>query len=592
MAARKKKKSLQEVQQDKFQRMMLTVAKRASFYRNNPQRLCADYLNIQLKLFQKITLYEMFHSTNFAFVGMRAIGKTFLTAVYIVCRCILYPGTKVVIVAGTKNQAVQTIVKVDTELMNNFGWGSANLRNEIKYISTSTNNPVIRFKNGSNVVTATASDNSRGLRAHVLVVDENRLVPEDIVNSVLVDFTNINRMPPYLSLPQYKDREDLQERNTEVYLTSAYYKQNWSYKLVQDYFQNMLRDDMNFFTCSLNYQLAIKEGMRSRAQIRERMAKSDFNETIWKMENEALFVGNEEDALFKYDDLSSRRKIKNAFYPLAIYKKHNIAIPPLEGDGERILAVDIALMASKRHNNDASAITIADYLPNGETYSFNVMYEETHEGLTTDNLGLLIMRYFYQYHCTQLVIDCQGNGLGVYDFLVKNQYDPEYGITYSALTCCNNQDMADRCHVKGAKALIWAIKANEAFNSQTALSLRSGFANGYINLPAFEYDVEDNMEKIRGYKSMTPVEKASLMTAYAQTTMMVNEIINLHSWVTNGNTVHVKEASGSRKDRYSSIEYAYWCCQQLEIARTPIDYEDTQKLIDKLSSRIKIAKIH
>ena len=73
--------------------------------------------------------------------------------------------------------------------------------------------------------------------------------------------------------------------------------------------------------------------------------------------------------------------------------------------------------------------------------------------MTTDELGLLVMRFFYQYKCTDLVLDTGGQGLGVYDFIIKNQYDPEYDVTYEALTCCNNEDMADRCKVRNAKRL-------------------------------------------------------------------------------------------------------------------------------------------
>ena len=37
------------------------------------------------------------------------------------------------------------------------------------------------------------------------------------------------------------------------------------------------------------------------------------------------------------------------------------------------------------------------------------------------------MRYFYKYKCTQLVLDTNGIGLGVYDFICKDQYDSETG---------------------------------------------------------------------------------------------------------------------------------------------------------------------
>ena len=78
MAAATKRKSAQEVFQEKTERLMNGVAYWAAFYRCNPQRFVADYLNIQLKLFQKILIYMMIVSTHFAYFAARGQGRTFV----------------------------------------------------------------------------------------------------------------------------------------------------------------------------------------------------------------------------------------------------------------------------------------------------------------------------------------------------------------------------------------------------------------------------------------------------------------------------------------------------------------------------------
>ncbi len=94
-AKKEKKKSLQEVYQEKSERVLEGVAYWASFYRKNPQRFVLEYLNVKLKLFQKILIYMMMVSTNFMYIASRGSGKTWLTSLYCVVRCILYPGTKI-----------------------------------------------------------------------------------------------------------------------------------------------------------------------------------------------------------------------------------------------------------------------------------------------------------------------------------------------------------------------------------------------------------------------------------------------------------------------------------------------------------------
>ena len=69
---------------------------------------------------------------------------------------------------------------------------------------------------------------------------------------------------------------------------------------------------------------------------------------------------------------------------------------------------------------------------------------------------------------------------------------------------------------------------------------------------------------------------------YSQTTMAEYELIKLDHEVKNGN-IKVKEQSGMRKDRYSSIAYNYWCACQLELKLRP--KQDNSKLVDRLPIR-------
>lgn len=68
-------KSLKAIYKEKSERMMEGVAYWAAFYRKNPHRFAKEYLNINLKLFQKILLYVMMWSTNFIYIAARGQGR-------------------------------------------------------------------------------------------------------------------------------------------------------------------------------------------------------------------------------------------------------------------------------------------------------------------------------------------------------------------------------------------------------------------------------------------------------------------------------------------------------------------------------------
>ncbi len=566
------KKNIQEVYKEKSERLMDGIAYWASFYRKNPQRFVSEYLNIHLKLFQKILIYMMIVSTNFMYIASRGSGKTWLTSLYCVVRCILFPGTKICIASGYKSQSLEVIQKISEDFMKNYSWGSENLRREISYISTSMNNAICEFRNGSWIKVVTSSDAARHNRANIIVVDEFRMVDLGIINTVLRKFLTAPRSPGYLNKPEYAH---LAERNCEIYMSSAWFKSHWSYDKLKTYFANMLDDTKRYFCCGLPYQLALKEGLLSREQVEDEMSEADFDPTSFRMEMGAEWYGDTDGAFFKYDDISSRRRIKSSFYPLSIYRNHNIKIPELATNEKRILSVDVALLASKKHNNDAACLIINSAIPtDANEYLSNIVYVETHEGLTTDELGIIVMRLFYQYNCTHLALDTNGQGIGVYDFIIKDQYDAEYGITYDALTCMNDQNMADRCKVKNAKKVIWSIKANADFNTKAALALRAGFQNGKINLLVTEFDAEELIKKIRGYSKMSGVEQAYLKAPYVQTSFMVNELINLDHEV-KGTNIKIKERPGMRKDRFSALEYNYMLCQELIIKEKPRNQQTT-----------------
>lgn len=82
--------------QSKSERMMNGVALWASWYRFRMDIFVKDYLGIQLKLFQIILIYAMQNNHFFMYLASRGQGKSFLSAIYAVSRCILYPGTIVV----------------------------------------------------------------------------------------------------------------------------------------------------------------------------------------------------------------------------------------------------------------------------------------------------------------------------------------------------------------------------------------------------------------------------------------------------------------------------------------------------------------
>lgn len=549
------------------ERILAGVAQWCSYYRANPHRFAKDYLHLNLHLFQKILIVMMNWSTTTAFIGSRGIGKSFLSAVFCVIRCILYPGTKICIASGTRGQSINVLEKIILELKPN----SPELAAEIDEKETKINgtNAQIVFKNSSYIKVVTASDSARGNRANLLLLDEFRMIAKDVIDTILRKFLTQKRMPRYEELSKEERKaEYAKEKNKTMYLSSAYFVDHWSYLKCTDTCRFMLDDTKRQFVCGLPYQLSITEGLLDADTVADEMAETDFNEIKFQMEYEALWYGSTDGSFFDYNSISKNRRIKYPMLPNKLAEKVNnsqLVKIPIKQNGEiRILSADIALMSSRKNNNDATAIFINQLMPTkAGRYTSNIVYADACEGLRTDDQALVIRKLFDEFACDYLVLDTNGLGLGVYDCLARDIVDPETGEIYPALSCCNNQEMASRCTVIGADKVIWAVKANAQFNSDCAFLLREAFRSGRIRLLATEYDAEELLGDIRGYSSLSPAERMQLQLPYIHTTLLIDELTKLQH-EESGGKVRIYEKTGMRKDRYSSLSYNYYVAMQIE----------------------------
>ena len=572
----------------KQERIMAGAAAWAGYYRWNIHRFAHDYLHLDLHLFQKLLLVMMNLSVSFVFIGARGIGKTFLCAVFCVCRAILYPGSKICLASGTRGQAINILEKIMLELVPKSRELAAEI--DMKQSRLNGTNAILLFRNGSYLKVVTASDSARGNRANILILDEFRMVPKDVLDAILSKFLTQRRSPEYSALSKAERKRAIEsEPNKTLLLSSAYFADHWSYTKCLDTCRMMLDDKHNDFVCGLPYQLSISEGLLSPDTVADEMAESDFSEIKFDMEYGALWWGNDTGSFFDFNSISKNRKIKLPMYPSWVLAKVNndkrLAIVPKTQGEKRILSADIALMSSSKNSNDATAIFINQMmLTKAGKYTHNIIYSDIAEGLHTEDQALMIRKLYDEFDCDYIVVDAQGVGLGVFDALVRDISDPETGEVYPALSCCNDPSMAERCTTPGADKVIWAIKASAQMNSDCAVLLREGFRSGKIRLLATEYDGDTYLSEINAYTKLSPEDKLIMQLPYINTTLLIDETVKLKHEESNGR-VKVYERSGRRKDRYSSLSYNYYVATQVESALSKRRIISTQPVVERFMYR-------
>lgn len=136
-----------------------------------------------------------------------------------------------------------------------------------------------------------------------------------------------------------------------------------------------------------------------------------------------MWYGSEDGAFFDFDSISKNRHIKYPMLPAkiaAILNKKELAIRPKGTDEVRILSADIALMSSKKHNNDASSIFINQMVPTkAGRYTSNFIYTHNCEGLRTEEQALIIRKLYDEYQCDYIVLDANGKIMPLWVVILK-----------------------------------------------------------------------------------------------------------------------------------------------------------------------------
>lgn len=561
---KKQKKTKEELFLDKFEVWW-------AYWRENPHRFISEYLRIEpFSLFQKILIYLFFKFNYVMFWASRGLGKSYLTALYALTRCILYPGTTVVIASGTRNQA-KTII---SEKIQGFYNDSPNVRREIKDMNSKSNEPEVIFKNGSKIFVVAANDNARSHRANVLIVDEFRLVDYNIIKTVLAKFLTSTRFPKFRKKPEYKD---MIEPNIEIYLSSAWFKSHWSYEKFEAYVDSMLNDN-KYMTLGLPYQLGVESGIIDRQRVIDEKISGDFDPFAFDMEMNCLPYGESANAFFSYADILKCRNINRPLMPLTNLeyiglegshtqriKKSKFYVPKNPQE-KRIMCVDVALMGGSQ--NDSTSIHVIRCIPNGNRYAKYLAYSETIDGQHTALQTLRIKQIFYDLECDTVVLDTNGNGLSIYDEAVRITVDNERGTEYPAWNAMNNASMSERSVFdKSAVKVIYSIKvagANAAeTNHHMATYTKSCIQNKTLHLMQTETDgMKFINEFAKKRKDIDENDIDRFRSQFILATMLITELVNLELVISQW--IKLKEPHGTRKDKYSSLSYGLYYIKKLE----------------------------
>lgn len=535
-----------------------------TFYRRNIHRFIEHYFSIKLHFFQIIMIYLMHISPQVVILCARASSKSFITALYACAVACLYPNSKILVTAMTKKQAGLLITeKIEKELM----VMSPNLRREIKKISTGQNAIEVIFHNGSSFIAGVAGESSRGLRSTILITDEFRLVKKEILDSVLSP-TEIIRPTPYTMNPKYSH---LQEEPREIFLSSAYWKNHWMWKLIKDSMVDSYKGKSIFF--ATDYALTVKHNIRSKNQMLKEKQKMDS--TTFDMEYLNLMQGGSESQYYSFELVSDAQKIKKPFYPKTLdeyFDNKRVRFGDIKKQsGEiRVVSMDIAISEStKKVKNDATVIKCVRALQSGEKYERQEVYTESFEGKDIDSQAIRIRQIMEDFNADYFVFDGRTYGTNLVDSMAKILYDEERDKEYIPIKVFNNDSLADRCKNPNASPIMWAFIGGADTNHMMHTTMLGALKDKkYKMLISHMSCKEEYLMNKREYEIASQEDKARMETPYVLSDLTLNEMVNLNKEFIQGGKIKLVEPNTGTKDKYVTSAMANLFIQELETKLT------------------------
>lgn len=514
-----------------------------SYYRYYIDEFAVDILGVDLFPFQRVILRAMGRGQFSVLIACRGIGKSWIVALFYICVSILYPNVKCGIASGNSQQARNVIIqKIKGELSKN-----ETIAREINFpIRTGADDCYCEFKNGSEIRAITLAqdrggDSARSWRFNYLLVDEARLVKDDIIETILIPMTKTKRQ----NALKWKQNE----KGKVIFISSAYLKTSGLYKRFKYHFEQMVSGNQNYVAMCFPYQVGIQAGLFDADDIEQERAKPTMTSDKFAYEYEGVFVGSSGESYYPYELTMPCRILE-----------HCELEQPKKSDSIYLITHDVAVSTAKNSDNACTHVIKLKLRPNG-TYTKSAVYIKVVNGLPLekqrDYLRELIHLKFP--NCKKLVIDERGAGNGLPRMFYESwEYtDPKTKVTVEYPPLIKDND-EEGFLLDNAIPMIRAINATNDFNTTYYPYMKSCFEDRTLQLLV----TSDEVDALYKSGEITPEEYAQ----YIEHDTLQSELSNIkQEYSESGNLQYNRIVKTKKRDRATSLFYGLSVISEWEL---------------------------
>lgn len=548
------------ISEERIRAQLPVIREYVSFWREYPdifvEFLCGESNpeNFNLFFYQRVFLRAVMRHRYAYATFPRAYSKSFLSVLILMLRCVLFPNSHLFVTTGGKEQAAgiakekaEELCKLIPGLKNEIDW----TRGQTK---TSKNMVEYKFKNGSRLDIIAAQQSSRGKRSTGGLMEECILIDQTLLNEVIIPTMNVDRR-----LPDGSRHEEEVINKSQIYVTTAGWKNSFAYeKLIQILIQQII-EPKEAVVLGGTWRVPVMEKLLKKSFIEELKLDGTYNDSSFAREYESEWSGDAENAFFSAEKIDKHRVLLQPEYEFSGRSNKNAFY---------ILAVDVGRLKC------TTEVCIFKVTPQVQGSSLKTLVNLfSYEAEDFEQQAINIKKLYYKYKAKTVVIDANGLGVGLVDFMTKAQIDPETGEELRAFGVegGTSEDIAEQYKkIRGENIendAMYLIKATTPINTEAHSYVQTQLFSGKIKFLIDESQAKVKLMSTKKGQQMTSEERGEYLLPFTLTTILREQMLNLVE-ENEGVNIILKQSNRSiPKDKFSAFEYGLFYIKQDEDRR-------------------------
>jgi hypothetical protein len=369
----------------------------------------------------------------------------------------------------------------------------------------------------------------------------------DTLNEIVLPLMAVPRLTKAQRLNEYEPQPQ------KIFITSAGVKGSFAYNKLIECLQDSIIQPKTTFVWTLDYRVPLMHGLLNEHFINEIKLSPTYNEDSFAREFLGYWTGVSSDSWFDYNKVNNHRRIVN---------------PEVTGNIRFNSKVFYLLSVDVGRISDQTVVTVIKVLENNNGFTAHITNiivlgltkEEKHFARQT----LAIKRLIASFNPREVIIDGNGLGVGLLDFMIKESVDDD-GTIFPPCGVINNDDYR-RIQPAGCDQLIYIIKANNELNSQMHGNCLNRIGSGRVFFLITEQEAKSKLLATKVGTKMDFVDRKKRLLPHELTTKLIDEMMNL-KLKNSGNSFNITlERINAKvpKDKFSSLEMGLWRVKELE----------------------------